>query len=376
MTTTEALVHTALENSGGQQRKAIANLARDYALGSAEGLSAGLTQIAATDAPESQASHYDGIVSGGWMPFPEVVSPSFLETLGNCPLKALFQRVLRVPELGAPPSDALGAADAGSLVHELLAQLYLELFEAGALQPGTDPERATQKARELLPGVIAELAPGPHRALSRRHPTLWTAFEQQLGAAVLDFVERDLGLLLPEGVSELRVEVELRFPLAESRGELEVRGRADRVVRTPSGALRVGDYKTSRDSAPFVRQRNVERGTALQVPLYTLAAASAFDTSAVSGEVLSVPLRPERDRRGERTRERLLDLEAVRASTSRPLGVLHDLLRDGHFPFRAHDGCRYCPYSIACRRSHPPSARRVASYSGFARYLDLQGGTP
>jgi RecB family exonuclease len=310
------------------------------------------------------------------MPFPEVVSPSFLEALGNCPLKALFQRVLRVPELKAPPLDALGAADAGSLVHELLAQLYLKLFEGGVLQHGTDPERATQKARELLPDVIAELAPGPHRALGRRHPSLWMAFEQQLAAAVLDFVERDLGLLLPEGVSDLRVEVELRFPLVGSRGELVVGGRADRIVRSPSGALRVGDYKTSRDSARFVRQGNVKRGTALQVPLYMLAAASAFDTSAVSGEVLSVPLRPERDRRGERARERQLDLEAIRASTSRPLAVLHDLLRDGHFPFRDHDGCRYCPYSIACRRSHPPSARRVANDSGFARYLDLQGEAP
>ena len=147
-------------------------------------------------------------------------------------------------------------------------------------------------------------------------------------------------------------------------------------MRSLSGALRVGDYKTSRDPDAFVRRGNVEKGTALQVPLYALAAAPSFDAQFVSGEVLSVPLRPERDRRGSRERERQLDLETIEASTARPLAVLSGLLRDGHFPFREHDGCRYCAYAVACRRKHPSSAQRVAAFAGFAPYFELDGGTP
>ena len=175
-------------------------------------------------------------------------------------------------------------------------------------------------------------------------------------------------------MTDLRAEEELRF--AADAGKFEVGGRVDRVVRGPSGALRVGDYKTSRDPDAFVRRGNVEKGTALQVPLYALAAARTFDAPFVTGEVLSVPLRPERDRRGARERERQLDLETIEASTTRPLAVLGKLLRDGNFPFRKHDGCRYCAYAIACRRTHPSSTQRVAAFAGFSSYFELDGGTP
>ncbi len=372
LTASEALVASALASGPGEQRETLA-LARTYLPDSAERLSAGLEHIETTDSLDGPLD-YDGVLGGEAPRVPDVVSPSFLETLGNCPLKGFFQRVLRVGELDAPPPNALGAAEAGSLVHALLARLYQELFEAGALRPGASPRHALQHARELLPDAMRALASELRRVLARRHPELWTALQRQLTAAALDFVERDLELLLPEGVSDLRAEEELR--LVVDAGKFEVGGRVDRVVRSPSGALRVGDYKTSRDPDAFVRRGNVEKGTALQVPLYVLAAAPRFDAPFVSGEVLSVPLRPERDRRGARERERQLDLETIEASTARPLAVLSRLLRDGHFPFREHDGCRYCAYAIACRRTHPSSAQRVAAFDGFAAYFELDGGAP
>ncbi|MEE9280199.1 MAG: PD-(D/E)XK nuclease family protein [Myxococcota bacterium] len=376
LTPTEALIRSALECGPSERSRIMRALAREHLPGAEAGLLASLRHLEATDAPAGAELAYDGVIPDETRPTLETVSPSFLETLGNCPLKAFFQRILGVSELEVPPPNGLGAAEAGTLVHALLAHLYRRLFDEGALRPGTPPERARERARQLLPEAIAASTLELRRSLRDTHPALWTALEEQVGAAALDFVDRDLGLLLPAGVSELRAEEELRFSLAGDGEKLDVSGRVDRIVRSAAGTLRVGDYKTSRDPGVFVRQPEVERGTALQVPLYTLAAASAFDTSTVIGEILSVPLRPERDPRGERGRERQLDLEAVEESTPRPLSVLRELLRDGHFPFRAHDGCRYCAYAVACRKGHPASARRVAEFEGFARYFELHGGTP
>ena len=368
----EALVASALASGPDDQHETLA-LARMYLPDSAVRLSAGLTHIATTDSLDGPLD-YDGVLGAEAPPIPDVVSPSFLETLGNCPQKAFFQRVLRVGELDTPPPNALGAAEAGTLVHALLARLYQELFLVGALRPGASARHALQRARELLPEAMGALASELRPVLARRHPELFTALQRQLTAAALDFVERDLELLLPAGVSDLRAEEELRF--ATDAGNFEIGGRVDRVVRSTSGTLRVGDYKTSRDPDGFVRRGNVERGTALQVPLYALAAAASFDAPFVSAEVLSVPLRPERDRRGARGRERQLELETIEASTARPLTVLSGLLRDGHFPFREHDGCRYCAYAIACRHTHPSSAQRVAAFDGFTPYFELDGGMP
>ena len=371
LSASEALVASALASDPHEQSDTLA-LARTYLPDSVERFSAGLAHIATTDSHDGRLD-YDGVLGSDAPPVPETVSPSFLETLGNCPLKAFFQRLLRVGELDAPAPNVLGAAEAGTVVHALLARLYEELFEAGALRPGTSAHDALERARGLLPHAMNALAPGLRRVLARRHPELWTALQRQLTSAALDFIERDLELLLPEGVSDLRAEEELR--LVADPGKFEVGGRVDRVVRSPSGALRVGDYKTSRDPDAFVRRGNVEKGTALQVPLYALAAARSFDTPFVYGEVLSVPLRPERDRRGARERERQLDLETIEASTARPLAVLSELLRDSQFPFREHDGCRYCAYAVACRRKHPSSAQRVAAFAGFAPYFGLDGET-
>jgi RecB family exonuclease len=371
LTFTEAATRIALELAPQKRSRAMRELAREHASDAEEILVPGLAHIEATEGPEPNALRYDGVLAEP-PSLPNTISPSFLETLGNCPLKAFFERVLRVRKPDAPPQNSLGAAEAGSLLHALLARLYRQLFDAGVLRPGTAPAQAVQRARELLPGALGAVSTELARASRQRHPELWTSLQQLLEAAALDFVERDLEVLLPEGVSELHAERELGFRFHANGGELEIRGRSDRIVRRPSGALRVGDYKTSRDPGAFLRRRNLERGSALQVPLYTLAAARVLEAETVIGEILSVPLRPERDPRGERGRERQLDLETVEAAVPRPLAVLGDLLRHGRFPFRSHDGCRYCSYTLACRRDHPASARRVANFEGFERYFALQ----
>jgi len=156
---------------------------------------------------------------------------------------------------------------------------------------------------------------------------------------------------------------------------LELEGRVDRIVRAPNGELRVGDYKTSRDFGKPVAPARVKRGTSLQVPLYALAVATDRNTHEVIGEALPVPLRPERDPDRDREAERSLELTEVETLAFPVLSELHGLLARGLFPFwRDREECRFCAYTIACRREHGPSRERVASSDALAGWLALRGG--
>jgi RecB family exonuclease len=152
---------------------------------------------------------------------------------------------------------------------------------------------------------------------------------------------------------------------------LELEGRVDRIVRAPDGALRVGDYKTSRDFAKPVAPKRVMRGTSLQVPLYALVVATERNTPVI-GEACGAPA-------ARATPTATANGRSLSSPTSRPglpvLRELHDLLARGLFPFwRDREECRFCAYTIACRREHGPSRERLASSDALASWLALRGG--
>jgi hypothetical protein len=94
----------------------------------------------------------------------------------------------------------------------------------------------------------------------------------------------------------------------------------------------------------------------------------------VLGETLTVPLRPERDRDRDRDEERQVSAEELARLSRRPLAEIDTLLRVGLFPTsnRPPDkACRGCPYTVACRVQHPPSAARIASHESASGYFAL-----
>lgn len=330
--------------------------------------------VAQTDAFHSGALRFDGGVGAAALRLPDALSPSFVAELGICPLRAFARSVLGARELDDPSPDALDANEAGQLAHDALRRLYRGLFDEGGLAPGTHPDAAIARAKTLLPGALAQAAQHARIRVRTREPGLWAAYLDLVERAIRDFVERDLRALLPTGVVELETERSVRTRL-QIEGEigLELEGRVDRIVRAPDGALRVGDYKTSRDFAKPVASKRVMRGSSLQVPLYALAVASERNTHDVIGEALPVPLRPERDPDGEREKERSLDLAEIEALALPVLNELHGLLARGLFPFwRDREECRYCAYTIACRREHGPSRERLASSDALAGWRALR----
>ncbi|MEX2205112.1 MAG: PD-(D/E)XK nuclease family protein [Myxococcota bacterium] len=331
--------------------------------------------IAQTDAFRSESLPFDGDVGSAALRLPERLSPSFVAELGVCPLRAFFKSVLGARELVDPSPDTLDANEAGQLAHDALRSLYQRLFEEGRLAPGTDPAAAIARADALLASALDEAAKRARPRVRTREPGVWAAFLEVVGRALGDFVRRDLETLLPAGVAALDVErdLEARIELGGGIG-LELEGRIDRIVQRPDGGLRVGDYKTSRNFAKPVEAPRVRRGTSLQVPLYALAVASAQNTHDVVGEALPVPVRPERDRDRDRDTERSLELAEIETLALPVLGELAGLLERGAFPFHADpDECRYCPYTIACRREHGPSRERIAAANVFAPWLALRG---
>ena len=368
-----ALQQAALTLGASQGEAALLALARALTPEQVDPLSAGLELVRLSEARAPGDLRYDGVLGAESLELPKTFSPSFLERLGQCPQRAFFNSLLRVRELHTPPIHEFDSREAGNVLHRVLRVIYGALFASKQLGPGQSAERALEKARGLLPDVLAAEA-GPLRShLLARQGAVWDALERQLGEATLDLLRRDLDRLLPEGITGLELEKELEFTRICDGEELRVRGKADRILELVSGELRVGDYKTRMDPKEFLSPRAIEQGTALQIPLYVLGVGARHPGRAVMGEVLAVPLRPERDREGTRARPHMRALEEVEAKASPALATLSRLLREGHFPFRRNPQCHHCPYVVACRKAHPPSEERVRTAAPFREYFALHG---
>lgn len=141
---------------------------------------------------------------------PVVVSPSHVESFGQCELRWLFQAS------GADPRLPGGADAVGSLVHALAAEV-----------DNADPA--------ALHGALDE------RWGSLGLPAGWAGERRRLLAHdMLDRLARYHAQSTAEGWQVVGREV----PAAADLGPVHVRGRIDRLERGPDGSLRVVDLKT------------------------------------------------------------------------------------------------------------------------------------
>jgi RecB family exonuclease len=332
--------------------------------------------VCATESFEPGDLRFDGSVGGGTLRLPESLSPSRLETLALCPLRAFLRDILGVPDPERPDPDEADAGEAGRLVHAALRGLYEWLSSEGLLAREAGTERVLHAARARLPGAIEEAGREVAERLSRRHPRLWEAFAARLESALASFLEGDLPDLVAEGTAGLKAEETLRGRVRLEEGDLGVHGRIDRLIETHAGRIRISDYKTGRNPGDDVSRARRQRGLALQLPLYALLAGDAWPGRHVDAEVLPVPLRPERARQAREARPRPLqgDPATLREEIAPALHVLLGLLRQGRFPFRRGGGCARCAYTIACRFGHVPSEARVGAAAAHAAYFSLHGG--
>ncbi|HTO54536.1 MAG TPA: PD-(D/E)XK nuclease family protein [Myxococcota bacterium] len=336
---------------------------------------AGRALVTHTDRMSDPSLPYDAEV-GAALALPAELRVTALEELGQCPLRAFFRHLLVVRPLESPGADELEANEIGSFIHHALETVYGTLFEAGLLEAGADPAVALRRARAMLPAALeSATADSERKRVSERHPTVWGAFLTTVTRALADFLERDLPELMHRGVTRLAPERDATATLRVGGSVLAVKGTIDRVVALADGGLRIGDYKTGRSFEKPLSKTRIQRGLALQLPLYARMAAQGAGAGNVTAEVLTVPLRPERDRDRKREIERERELAELETLSEPALSELGGLLDRGFYPIAAKDGeCRFCDYTVACRIRHPPSRARVTTSDqgrGFYALADL-----
>jgi putative RecB family exonuclease len=177
---------------------------------------------------------------------PASLSPSRASDFMQCPLLYGFRVIDKLPE---KPSEA---ATRGTLVHAVLERL----FDAPA------GERTAPRAKALIPGQwdrlrearpeLTELFAGDEEGerLAR-----WLADAEKL-------VERWFTLEDPTRLEPAEREL---FVQAELESGLKLRGIIDRVDVTPSGDVRIVDYKTGKAPRP-----EYSEGALFQMKFYAL----------------------------------------------------------------------------------------------------------
>jgi RecB family exonuclease len=316
----------------------------DVVLAAHPGLTAGL---AARLARSGEPSAHHGIVEVRPKHDPRldpsrVFSARMFETVASCPLRYLYQYLLRA----APPDDPaydperwLDALRRGSLLHLLYQRLLDEAKEQGVA--ADDPRlegRALAHLEDLARDARREMPP-PSEAVYQREIA-------ELRLEALSFV----GMLAADHTEWLATELRFGFDDSEhpavelglpGGGAVRVRGAIDRVDRLPSGGLRIVDYKTGlpidyRSGGTF------RGGRRLQHAIYSLVAETLLGERVERMEY-HFPTR-----RGENERIRFLRANLSRAPEL--LGRLLEIAASGRFvPSPDETDCRFCDYKRVCR---------------------------
>ncbi|MDD5142404.1 PD-(D/E)XK nuclease family protein [Methanoregula sp.] len=325
-------------------------------------------------------SSYDGILSGdetiqealaGHYGPDHVYSPTSLETYANCPFAYFLGRVINLKELPEVEPN-LSASDRGTAIHDILSAFYRQWRSAGhnkvslaSLNDATEmilkiaSEELAQysfqsplwDATRIL--MLGDKYTGPgyferfliNEAGEENSPLIPSRFEFSFG---MEAGESDDPSSVPEPV-EL---------VSQDGGQkMFIRGRIDRVDLTPDGQFVIYDYKSG---LQHPKAKEIEAGTALQLPLYLSAFETISGNHGVGGGYYKI--------RREITRSLVLAdpsakdlmISRVRPSADFSGTIQHSRdcafayiegIRNGRFPLPAEEECpnTYCEFRQICR---------------------------
>ncbi len=291
----------------------------------------------------AQFTEWDGLTGGG--PLPDTISPTALEEYAACGFRYFARRVLRLRPVTEPAErDTMDPLTRGSLVHEVLEEFFRLQMSGG--RPGireawtdADTDAVLDMARQRFEHA---------RSRGETGHDLYADHD-------LRIIEADLTQFLVEDTTFRRetggipAGVEVDIPEAEIAG-VKMRGRVDRVDRTPDGREAwVIDYKTgsSRDAIK-IRDDPLQGGTKLQLPWYLSAAGSAPRATALYWYITQLgnfqqaryETTPDRERRFRET------VEAIVAGIG--AGVFPAVPGEFEEFYGAFRNCRYCDFRRIC----------------------------
>lgn len=205
---------------------------------------------------------------------PFQVSPSMIEDWFTCPRRCFYARRLNLYDIASSPRQALG-----TLVHNALNDLLRE-------------------------SIITPITPDRAGPLVERH---WIGDEQRWGSRLRQTVFRRIAERAVEQMARYEAEhpdgwfvaAEIDFTWQLHGSDIVVKGRIDRIDRSPDGAHLI-DYKLGQSSpsirellAEFVRPRTDDgtwRPGDIQLPVYALAIEQGALAGLIAGPVASVAL--------------------------------------------------------------------------------------
>jgi len=325
-------------------------------------------------------SPYDGILFGdeairaalaGRYGPDHVYSPTSLETYASCPFEYFLDRVINLQALPEVEPN-LSAGDRGTAIHDVLSTFYRQWRAAGhdkvslaSLPDATDLilrlaneelgkysfQSPLWDATRILMLGDSHTGPGYFEKFlvsetgEADSPLVPSRFEYSFGMGT---TESDDPASSPEPV-------ELVSPDGERK--VFIRGRIDRIDITPDGSFLIYDYKSG---SQHPKAKDIEAGTALQLPLYLLAFGQITGSHGIGGGYYTI--RREVDRSIVLADSAAKDLMVSRPRVSADFAgvITHsrectfayiDGIRNGCFPLPREEECpnKYCEFKRICR---------------------------
>jgi RecB family exonuclease len=290
------------------------------------------------------------------------VSPSRLETYATCPYRYFLRYVLRIEPLDEPEAlDSIDHLERGSLIHAILER-FLRALEG---DPPRDEKREQHIA--LLRKIAEEEAASREARGVTGRPLVWAIEKRQIVEDLLRWYDTEVRegaytSLVPlgfevgfggpayrfgdESQEEDPLTTENPVVVGEHDVGLRIQGRIDRIDADERRTrFRVIDYKTGK----YKKEGPPDRGRALQLPLYLVAASQATNLPVEQGEAQYFYC----TRRGEFKRSTFTgaDYTARRGDIDLILRTIAQGVDGGYFapnPGKSADNCRFCDYKFVC----------------------------
>lgn len=301
-------------------------------------------------------------------------SPTSMETYARCPFAYFLEDVIGLELLEEPERlVSINPLQRGIIIHEILARLY-DAFRRKELLPLDESRREEAAA---LAGLIADrfLDEYPERAPVGL-PVFWEMEKHTMTIAIRRLIEEECGA--EDGMHPAFFE--RSFGAKGGKGDISFEcgtrkiyfhGRIDRIDLGEGDRFRVIDYKTGR--LDRLKDQELGGGTALQLPIYLLAASHLLDRPVSAGiaQYWRVGLGEGKRRvsyTGGAWDEQEGELAAILDAITR--GVE----RGCFFAVPSDDHCAYCAVRSACPSGAARTFERKAAGDERCReFLTMRG---
>ncbi len=276
-------------------------------------------------------------------------SPTALQNFATCPYKFVLYALHKLSPREEPEAlEELNPLQKGSLVHDILFELHVDLREAGLLpvRPST-----YENARKCLDSVVLRVASKHKDDLSPAIERVWDDGVASIKADLIEWLRR--AQHEPEWVP---AHFELSFGLADRRAQdaasrvedvlldagIRLRGSIDLVEKRANGAVRATDYKTGKARAKDACV--IGGGEILQPVFYALVLEKLLPGALVEGGRLYYCTGA-----GDFKDVFIALDEEAREGARMVATTIGEALSEGFLPAApVKGGCEYCDYRVVC----------------------------